>query len=164
LSNKQDKEVRIYFSDDFDANEVAEITDSFNKILPTHGISNARIARDSVDGISIVQTAFLIIIFFAGSEMVKGFFNSIGSDLKEKLIQALRNKKKPLAQFKICYKNFTIEINARPERWEEWNTIFETIDKAEQAAINEIKKDSQVHGIMITYDASVEGYWSVTKF
>ena len=163
MSNRQDEEIRIYFSDGFSANEVAEITDSFNKILPTHGISNARIARDSADATSIVQTAFLVIIVFAGSEMVKGFFNSIGSDLKEKLIQVLKNKKEPLAQFKICYKNFSIEINAKPERWEEWNTIFETIGKAEQTVINEAKKDSRVSGIIITYDTSVNGYWSITK-
>lgn len=154
----------IYFSDDFSANEVDEITDSFNKILPTHRIPNAQIGRDSVEPTPIVQTAFLIIVVFAGSEIIKGFFNSIGSDLKEKLIQVLKNKKKPLVQVKICYKDFSIEINAKPERWEEWNTIFKTIDKAEQTVIDEIKKDSQVSNIMITYDTSVNGYWSVTKF
>lgn len=164
MPTKQDEKIRIYFSNDFNASEVDEITDSFNKILPTHGISNARICVDSIDATTVIQTAFLMVVVFVGLETIKGFFNSIGSDLKDKLIQALKGKKKPIVQFNMRYKNSSIQINAAPENWEEWKTIFETIVKAVQSAINEIEKDSQTAGIVITYDASVNGYWSVAKF
>ena len=48
MSTKPKDRIQIYFSDDFDKTEVAEITEAFNKIIPTHG-ANAQFATDSVD-------------------------------------------------------------------------------------------------------------------
>lgn len=162
MPNKPEEKIRIYFSSgDFDKTEVAEITDAFNKIAPTRGCSNAHISMDSVDATAIVETAFLAIIIFAGIEIGKGFFSSIGEDLKEKLATVLGHKKKPSVHFDIFYKHARITINAKGENVEEWKKIFETINKAGELAINEIEKDSRIHGVIVNYDVSVDGYWKI---
>jgi hypothetical protein len=162
LESKKEEKIRIYFSDDFDENVVDEITEAFNKIVPTRGISNAQFAQDSIDS-QIVQIAFMVVIFVGGG-IVTGFFNSIGSDLKEKLAQALRNKKKAVFKFTMSYKNIRIDINAKPESEEEWDRIIDTIDKTGKMAINEIEKDNKINGLVINYDVNVNGYWNLDKY
>jgi Ca2+-binding EF-hand superfamily protein len=163
LSSEHKEEIQIYFSNDFDQNEVAEITEAFNKIVPTQGHSNAQIAHDSVSS-ETIEIAFMMIAIYVGGEILKGFFNSIGSDLKEKLVQALKSKKKPFIQFKMFYKNCRIDINANPENKEEWSRIFDTIDKAGIMAINEIEKDDKMrYGLIVNYDINVDGYWRLEK-
>lgn len=164
MSNRQDEKIRLYFSGEFSGNEVSEIMDTFNKIGSTRGISNAQIANDSAEPIPIVQTAFLLIIVFVGAEITKGFFNSIGSELKDKLFQTLRTKKKPFVQFKMHYKHVWGEVNAKPDSNEEWKRVFEIISKAEELAIKAINDDKKIWGIMITYDVNVDGYWDIAKF
>lgn len=163
MSNKQDENVRIYFSDDFSPNEVAEITEAFNKIIPTDGIANAQFSCDSIDA-QTIQTAFMMVLILVSGGILTGFLNSIGSDLKEKLAHALKNKKNAFVQFRMSYKNIRIDINAKPESEDEWNKIFDTIDKAGKMAINEIENDNKIRGIMINYDVNVDGYWNLEKF
>lgn len=163
MPKKQDENVRIYFSDDFSANEVAEITEAFNKITPTDGIANAQFSCDSFDA-QTVQTAFMMVLILVSGGILTGFLNSIGSDLKEKLAQVFRNKKTPFVQFRMSYKNIQIDINANPESEDEWNKIFDTIDKAGKMAINEIENDTNIRGIIINYDVNVDGYWNLEKF
>ena len=158
-----DKEqIQIRFSEGFNENEVAEITEAFNKIAPTKGISNVRIGLDSVDS-QIIQTAFLVIIFIGGA-ISAGFFASLGTDLYEKMKKALKTKKKPLLKFEMHYKNIRIDINAKPESEEEWNRIFESIGRAEEIALNEIEKDINIHGLIINYNVNVDGYWNLGKY
>jgi len=101
LKNQPEEEVRIYFSKDFNKNEVAEITNAFNEIIPTRGLSNSNIGLDAVDAKTVVETAFIMLLIVREiglTEIGKGFFNSIGSDLKDKLVQTLRTKKNSQTQ------------------------------------------------------------------
>lgn len=163
MLNKPEEKVRIYFSSDFNKNEVAEITNAFNKIAPTRGISNAQIRMDSVDANAVIETAFLMFAIFAGTEIGKGFFSSIGTDLKEKLVKTLSNKKKPSVSFEIFYKHTRITINAKPDNVEEWKRVFDTINKAGELAMNEIEKDNRTQFVFVNYDVSVDGYWKIEK-
>ncbi len=163
MATKRNESVRIYFSDDFSEKEVSEITKAFNKIIPTNSIANAQMTCDSVDA-EVVQTAFMTVLILVSGGILTGFLNSIGSDLKEKLTQAFRQKKKPFVQFTMFYKNVRIDINANPTTRAEWEIIFDTIDKAGKRAISEIDNNNVAHGILINYNVNVEGYWDFAKF
>jgi hypothetical protein len=104
-----------------------------------------------------------MVIVFVGLEITKGFFNSIGSDLKEKLTPMLKTKKTPLVQFQLHYRNVRIDINAQPQNSDEWDRIFETINKAEELAVNAIDDDKGVWGVIANYDVNVKGYWDVAE-
>ena len=163
MSDKPNESLRIYFSNDFGEKEVSDITETFDKIIPTKSVSNAQIACDSVDA-RIVQTAFMTVLILVSGDILTGLFNSIGVDLKDKLAQVFRQKKKPSLYFLMFYKGTRIEIHANPETKAEWQIIWDTIDKAGKKAISEINNDNGVHGVLITYNMNVEGYWDATKY
>jgi hypothetical protein len=162
LSKQPEEKIRLYFSDgDFSPAEVAEITDAFNKIAPTQGCPNAQICLDSAES-NIVQTVFIEIVVFVGLEILKGFFNSMGSDLKDKLVRTLKNKKQtPVLRFDIFEKNVRVNIVAHPKNNQEWDRVFDTIGKATELAKNRIEEYSEVHWASITYDVNYAGYWNV---
>jgi hypothetical protein len=163
MSNIPEESIRIYFSSDFNKDEVTEITNGFNKIAPTRGLANSQVCCDSIES-EIVQTAFMTIIIFVGGGLITGILNSIGDDLKEKLATALKHKKNAYVNFTLVYKGVRIEISAKPESEAEWKNVFDTINVAGKNAIDEIERNQAIRGIFINYDLTIDGYWNLEKF
>ena len=161
MSNKRDEKLGIAFSENFSSDEIVEIADAFEKIVP---VSRMRHGQDSIPE-TIVTVTIVAFIFFPLGKIADGFFESVGSDMyqkaKEKIVRAMKNKKNPHIQFVMWHKNVKIVINAVAKNDAELNSIFDTIAKARKMAVNEVEKDSQIHEVTINYDVNVNGYWNI---
>ena len=153
LEINRDVQLRIVFSQDFSSDETKEITESFSKILPT--IQN-RVGTASVQPIDM-DTA-VIVIFIILTPIAEVFLRSIGSDIykkaKEKIINILNKKKNPTLffQFKSVSKNTDIVIKSQTNDKDELSIIFDTIDKARELAMKEVKKEDAYKIITVNYD------------
>jgi hypothetical protein len=152
MDNNNDEHLRIVFSQDFSLDETNEIIESFSKVLPT---KESKIGLDSAEA---VDEVIAIIIFFIVKPIAEGFLKSIGSDLykkaKEKIIKSLTKKENPkiFFQFKSVSENTDIVIKSQTNDKEELNIIFDTIDKARELALRELKKEEGYNIITVNYD------------